>query len=282
MKYKLIVADMDGVFWKGRETIAAAVETANNVLAQGCKLVYFTNNSTKLPQQYAERLRDIGVKLADAADIVTSGTAAADYLYRSQDTKKHPAKVLCLAARALEVLLRQKGIRVISKEHYKEADYVLLGELDSYHPDIGEYIDRQLLENAVNSLIFHGARLVATNPDVIDPAEGGEVRPVAGALLAYVNACVNEAIGEQAPSFVVIGKPEKHMLESAAIAGLKLPKEQILIVGDTLKTDILVGVRNGIDTALVLGGNNSEADIARLGIKPSYVVSALPEILDLG
>ena len=58
-------------------------------------------------------------------------------------------------------------------------------------------------------------------------------------------------------------------------------KEEILMVGDTLTTDILGGNKFGIATALVLSGNTSfknvEVQINSTGIIPDYICQSIVE-----
>jgi ribonucleotide monophosphatase NagD (HAD superfamily) len=55
-------------------------------------------------------------------------------------------------------------------------------------------------------------------------------------------------------------------------------KRQILMIGDTLQTDILGGNKFGLDTMLVLTGNtqprDAESRIIATGIVPTYICEA--------
>jgi ribonucleotide monophosphatase NagD (HAD superfamily) len=85
------------------------------------------------------------------------------------------------------------------------------------------------------------------------------------------------------------GKPNANM----AVAGLRLinqgrvSKGKVLMVGDSLDTDIRLATENGIDSALILSaGATSREKLARSCLKPNFVFEsvkdfslALPSIL---
>jgi 4-nitrophenyl phosphatase len=70
-------------------------------------------------------------------------------------------------------------------------------------------------------------------------------------VVAYLEA----ATGRRA---TVIGKPNALIVEQA-LARLGIAREHVLIVGDTVDTDIAAGLAAGIRTALVLTGNARQA-----------------------
>jgi ribonucleotide monophosphatase NagD (HAD superfamily) len=63
-----------------------------------------------------------------------------------------------------------------------------------------------------------------------------------------------------------------------------ITKKQIVMVGDTLQTDILGGNKFGLDTVLVLSGNTLAKDadnrITSTGIVPTYICDSA--VVDLG
>ena len=107
--------------------------------------------------------------------------------------------------------------------------------------------------------------------------------PVTGA--AKTVGVVAEASGVEP---LVIGKPEKPIFD-LALDRLALPREQVLMVGDNLETDVLGGVRAGVQTALVLSGVTSRQDLetyrewrlaSREAPEPHHVVDDLDALVD--
>ena len=82
----------------------------------------------------------------------------------------------------------------------------------------------------------------------------------------------------------VIGKPQPDM-PLMAVAGSGFSKEETLIVGDRLYTDIACGKNAGIDTLLVLSGESTLEDVETSEAKPDYIlkdIKALDTILKEG
>jgi ribonucleotide monophosphatase NagD (HAD superfamily) len=68
---------MDGVLWKGDAPIGDLTAVFARIAEHGLKVAFATNNGTRTPEQYAERLRGFGVP-AEPAQVVTSALAAAE------------------------------------------------------------------------------------------------------------------------------------------------------------------------------------------------------------
>ena len=120
--------------------------------------------------------------------------------------------------------------------------------------------------------------LLCANPDLTWPDAGTRVGLGSGALAALLEA----ALGREVPRF---GKPDRPIYELAlAKARAELPDLQpaeVLMVGDTLATDVAGARAMGFDALLVLGGNETpatwEAKADQLGLRPDHV---LPSIVD--
>ncbi len=78
---------------------------------------------------------------------------------------------------------------------------------------------------------------------------------------------------------VFLGKPAPSMIE-LAVARQHCSKEETLVVGDRLYTDILCGYRAGVETALVLTGEATERDAGEYLHKPDYIFSSIRELHD--
>jgi 4-nitrophenyl phosphatase len=94
-------------------------------------------------------------------------------------------------------------------------------------------------------LVRAGKPFYATNPDKTFPTPRGEI-PGAG---AWISVIVTATDVEP----IYAGKPYPYMIE-LALERLGLPKEQALVVGDRLETDIAAGQAAGCPSALVLSG----------------------------
>jgi len=74
-----------------------------------------------------------------------------------------------------------------------------------------------------------------------------------------------------------IGKPHSAFLHEA-LDYYHLSKEECIIIGDNLETDIALGANEQVETILVLSGVHHEEDIERLKIYPDRIISRLDEL----
>jgi HAD superfamily hydrolase (TIGR01450 family) len=108
---------------------------------------------------------------------------------------------------------------------------------------------------AAADCIRAGARFIATNRDPVYPTERG-LRPGAGSIAAAL-----EATTRVTP--LTIGKPEPHLLKSAAGAVGRAPSEAVMI-GDGIETDLAAARAVGARCVLMLTGITTRADLDAL------------------
>jgi 4-nitrophenyl phosphatase len=229
---KAIILDMDGVIWRADAPIGDLAEIFARIEARGLKYVFATNNGTKTPDQYVERLAGFGVNV-NPTQVVTSALGVA-YMLAQRYSKG--TKVFMIGEDGIRVALEEKGFEVLSTDNAPEAKVVVMG------------IDRAITFDKMREatlLVRSGVPFYATNPDKTFPTPRGEI-PGAGAWISVITTAT-----EVEP--IIAGKPFPFMMElSLEILGTK--KEETLVVGDRLETDIAAGQAVGCPTALVLSG----------------------------
>jgi len=261
--YSGYIFDMDGVLYRGNDVIQDAVETINVLKRKGLKTVFITNNSSRLAQEYHSRLLNIGISLIDEGDIITSGDVAARYLRNELKTYPERKNVLCLAGESVKHLLREIGMEIIDPRDYRKAHYVVAGFNTRFNWELGNY--------AANAIAIYGAKFIGTNPDIAKPVENGEIAAGTGAMIAFVETASQVKA-------TIMGKPYPEIYK-AALDRMNLGIPETLMVGDLLITDIKGALNLGMDAALVLTGISKREDIGRLGIKPTYVIESLKELI---
>jgi len=230
--FRVFIFDLDGCIYRGNVPIPGAADTIAHLRKLGKKILFLTNNATRTPEQYVEKLR--GMKIdADVDDVLTSATATAIFLSK----KYGKVTVFPVGGRGLVQELEKIGHRIVNAHKIKEADFVVVC-LDP------EFTYEKL--DLACQAIFSGAKLVATNIDPTIPVEGG-FRPGAGAIVAAVSA----ATGAKPE---IVGKPFKHIIE-IALDRLGIAAGETVFVGDRLDTDIQAGKEVGGFTILVLSGS---------------------------
>ncbi len=221
---------MDGVLYHGDRALPHAVVFMR--LLQSKPHIFITNNPILLPEDIAKKLQTLGFSQPELSKILTSGIATADWLF----SQKPGFRYFAIGADGLHQALQKQGV-----EDASTADFVVIGE--------GAGIDYASLTTAINLIIKKNATLVLTNPDTTVDGVCNDrhcILPGGGALVAPIQI----ATGVEP---MVVGKPEPLMFQMA-LARLKLPADQCLMIGDRPDTDILGAQSLGIKTALVRTG----------------------------
>jgi HAD superfamily hydrolase (TIGR01450 family) len=258
--YAGYVFDLDGTIYLGDELLPGAGRLLAELRALGRRVVFVSNNPTRDPRMYAEKLRRLGVQ-ASAAEIVSSVVTMTRWLARH-----HPAAtVFPIAEEPLVRSLAEAGIRTSVRA--EEIDIVVA----SY--DRG--FDYRKLQIAFDAIRTHRrARLVTTNPDPYCPFPGGRGEPDAGAIVAAIEACTGVGCELNA------GKPGPLMLE-AAMELLGLDATECLMTGDRLSTDIRMAEAAGMPSALVLTGETTAEALAAEPPerRPTWVLDRIDRVL---
>lgn len=248
---RAVLLDLDGVVYTGDTPIPGAAGCFTYLRESGRRLQCITNNSTLTAEQYALKLAAMGIAV-EPGQVLTSSEATA---VRLQERLPPGARILAIGEDGLVRALLGHGFRLVDRD----PDAVVCG------------LDRRLTYARLTRACFAlraGVPLIATNPDLSLPTEGG-LFPGNGATLAYLGA----ATGARPE---VIGKPEATMLR-VAMERIGATPAETAIVGDGLLTDILAGVRAGVTTVLVLTGVSRRADLTATETQPDLVFESLAE-----
>lgn len=230
----LVLADLDGVVYRGAEALPQAVEGIRRA-QETRRVAYITNNAARTPAHVAAQLVGFGLD-AVADDVVTSPQAAVALLREILPTG---ATVFVVGGEGLTSEVERAGFIVTRSAEDSPAAVV-----QGFHPDIG-WTD---LAEAAFALAAppgadEGIPWVATNTDWTIPLERG-LAPGNGSLVSAVHLAVGRL-----PVFA--GKPERAIFDTAVA---RYGQGSALMIGDRLDTDILGANRAGIPAALVLTG----------------------------
>lgn len=234
---KALILDMDGVIWKSDAPIGDLPEIFARIRARELKFVFATNNGTRTPDQYMERLASLGVQV-EAWQIVTSALGVANMLAK---TFPRGSKIFVIGEDGVRAALLAEQFELLSVEDAPQAQAVVFG--------IDRSVSFQKMAEAA-LLIRRGIPFYATNPDKTFPTPRGEI-PGAG---AWISTLVTATDVEP----IYAGKPFPFMME-LSLERLGTKKEDTLVVGDRLETDIAAGQAVGCPTALVLSGVSTRA-----------------------
>lgn len=246
------ISDMDGVIYHGNRLLPGAEEFVDWLKASGKKYLFLTNSSQRSPRELSEKLKRLGLTVG-VEHFYTSAMATAAFL----ESQCPGGTCFVIGDPGLTNALYAAGFSM----NDISPDYVVVGETPSYN--------YETLKHAV-SLVLKGARLIGTNPDVTGPTEQGIV-PATGALVAPIEM----ASGKKA---YFAGKPNPLMMRSALHA-LGCRREDTIIVGDRMDTDIIAGIEAGIETILVLSGVTQLSEVGDFPYQPHYILNSVADII---
>lgn len=246
------IIDMDGVIYHGNKLLPGVTDFLAWLEASGKKYLFLTNSSERTPKELHEKLKRLGITIGEE-HFYTSALATASFLAN----QKPNGSAYIIGDAGLIHALYSVGYTV----NNVSPDYVVVGDTHSYN--------FEKVELAVN-LVIRGAKLIGTNPDVSGPIEVG-ITPSTKALIAPIEI----AAGKKA---YYVGKPNPLMMRSA-LKRLGVKREDTIVIGDRMDTDVRCGLESEIDTLLVLSGITAENEIDNFPYRPRYVLSGVIDLV---
>lgn len=252
----LLLVDLDGVVYRGKDPVPGVAAVLAARAAAGDDVVYVTNNAMWYRADYVARLAAMGAPSPDR--VVSSSRATASYLKGLEPPVR---RVLTVGAPGLERELREAGFEVVPAAEAAArwardavAPVIAAGEPDAVVVGLDREVTYARLALA-SAVIRSGVRFVATNRDPVFPMEQG-LQPGSGAVVAFVEV----ASGVHPVS---IGKPEPFLLEEAARSVGRRAAEAVMI-GDGLLTDLPAAKAVGARCVFMLTGVSTRAQVEAL------------------
>ncbi len=246
------IIDMDGVIYHGNKLLPGVNEFLSWLETSGKKYLFLTNASERTPKELQEKMKRLGIN-AGEDHFYTSALATASFL----SSQKPDGSAYIIGDAGLIHALYSVGYTI----NNVNPDYVVVGDTHGYN--------FEKIEMAVN-LVIKGARLIGTNPDVSGPVETG-ITPSTKALIAPIEI----ASGKRA---YFVGKPNPLMMR-IALRKLGVKREDAIVIGDRMDTDIRCGLESEIDTLLVLSGITSREEIDNFPYRPQYVLDGVIDLV---
>lgn len=236
----LFLFDLDGVFYKGKESRVkiGGAKAIGALRARGKKLFILTNNSTDAASTVHRRLLEFDIPVKEE-EVLTSGLLTAQYL-----REKHGAvRYFLVGEDGLDSELKRLGHRRVEGAG---ADFVVVG--------LDRSVTYEKLDAAARAA-RGGARIVATHASRLYMYKTGPAMATGPLVKAIEYASSRRAL--------VIGKPSALMFR-IALQRAGCPKQEAVMVGDQVDTDIAGAAKSGIDAVLVTSGVDAEAKGYRL------------------
>lgn len=250
---RLFLLDMDGTIYIDNELFDGTLDLLDYVKKIGGRYMFLTNNSSKSVEKYIEKLASLGIE-STADDFLTSTNATVFYLQ-----KKNYKKIYAFGTQSFKKQLADANLPITDK---------LEDGIDCLCMGFDTELTFQKLEDAC-ILLGRGVDYIATNPDYVCPTWYGYVPDCGSVSDMLYNAT------KRRPYF--IGKPQPDMV-NMAVEKTGFTKEQAVMMGDRLYTDIACGVNAGISTIFVLSGEGTMEDVAKNEAKPQFIFNNIKEV----
>ncbi|MBR5434477.1 MAG: HAD-IIA family hydrolase [Bacteroidales bacterium] len=267
--YKVVFFDSYGVLRNYKGIFAGVKEMFEYLDSQGIVSFLLTNDASRGPKELAAQFQEHGISSLTDDKIISSGMLAREYIQR----KITGGTIVYLGTENSANYIKMNGVKTISIHDVdldQNDDYQLLVLLD----DEGYDWNRDL-SKTVNLLRRYTMPIIVANCDTTYPLSKDKVAIATGGVANMLEPLVQKV-------FIRFGKPDSQMF-SFAFNHIQqfgtINKHEILMVGDTLQTDILGGNKFGIDTCLVLSGNtlakNVDVAITASGIIPNHLCESV-------
>jgi len=257
--YKGYIFDLDGTIYLEDNLLPGAKELIESLRNQDKKVIFLSNNPTKDPQMYAEKLTRLGIP-TDPKEVVNTVVAMVLWLKENALGKK----IFAIAEAPLINAIKAAGFEIT--DNPEEIDIVIASYDRDFH--------WKKFQIAFDALWYYKrARLVATNPDQFCPLPGGRGEVDTGPVIAALESCTGVKCEAN------VGKPNKLMAE-LVFKLTNLNANECVIVGDRLYTDIAMGHAAGMDSALVFTGETTREMLAEAekDFYPTYAIDNVGEI----
>ncbi|MCL2100184.1 MAG: HAD-IIA family hydrolase [Fibromonadales bacterium] len=235
----------NGFVYPGAMDFMASLRKANKSI----RLI--TNSASRSIKQIQDDLSLMGIDF-ESHEIISSGSLLA-VLNETVGLKE----AFYMGSKDGMMFLEEAKIQAV--ENPSEPIVILSG----VHPTQSE------VDKAIKILSNENSKVLVLNPDAYAPDPDGEKIPVTG----IIANTLKEKTGCQ---LLFCGKPFPLIFE-VVLRSLIPSTESVIMIGDTLGTDIAGANIVGIDSALVLGRNVKESelrdDIYSLGVSPTYVLN---------
>lgn len=258
-KKKLFLLDIDGTVSFDATPIDGALDFLEEVRERGGKYVFITNNSTKSIEDYIIKFTKMGIEVDDSS-FLTSTTATASFLKQRYGDQL----LYVLGTKSFVKELRKYGLNVTEVVNDSKKSSIVAAVVG-----FDNELNYTKIENICELLQTTRIDYLATNPDLACPVSYGYI-PDCGAICNLLKEAV-----KREPMY--IGKPNRLMVDMARKES-GYTKEETIVVGDRLYTDIACGINAGVDTAVVFTGEAKYDDLKSTEFPPTYYCDSIKDL----
>ena len=260
MHKKLIIFDMDGTVYLGKNLFDGVLETIDYLKKKNIDFVFFTNNSSHDLEFYHQKMTNFGLECDLKKNFYSSTEVTID-------------RLLKLGVKNIYVIGNQCLKDKLAKHFNIIKEYIPNYKIDAVIAGFSTELVYKELQDGCLYLETNNCLFIATNGDWRCPIEDGLYIPDCGGMCEWIYHCT----GKKA---TVMGKPNPEIINYLA-EQFNVSLDEVLVVGDRLYTDIQVAINAGVDSLAVLSGESSQEDIDNYPYQPTYILDSIKELPEL-
>lgn len=236
---KIFAFDLDGTLYFGTKPASKGIEVVNALRERGDKVIFFTNNSAKKSLSIYHKLVLMGYDPEDGS-VISAATAVSIYL------KQHCPDKIIFAIGSQEFKEEMVEYELQLSDVPEKADVIAMG--------LDVNFSYETLTQGLN--VLHGTNkpFIVANKDRNYPGESGVLYPGIGPLVESIIYAAN------IQNVISIGKPNRYMIDFL-LNGISYDLKDLIIVGDTYESDILMAKTVGAASIYITNGCSCPIEI---------------------
>lgn len=268
---KLVAFDMDGVLRIGNKSVSGAAEIMKTLTKENKNCLIITNECRYTEAEIVEDLSEMGVEISSQnIPVLTAGKMV--YHYLAEKHNRFPDENISLGIvgeqglyDTLNPITQFENIEIVeSPPKYKTKTILVIGTVNK--------IKISNLEKVLK-WVKAGAKIIITCSDMADPSSKGDFTlGMPKQILHMTNYNL------RSPPSYSCGKPNPLVAKKIISAFPGIKADEVLLVGDTLYTDIRMAEENGFKSLLVLSGNTKKEGVKSSVTEADLILESVDEL----
>lgn len=254
---QLIMLDLDGTLYVGKQPIPGAIDCIQCLRERGITMRFLTNTTTKSQSELVSHLRSMGFTL-EQDELISAPVGAKLELLNLQQQSGRPLRIWPVVAEGI----KQDFADFCWDEH--APDYVVLG-------DIGDTWDLNLINRLFN-VMHSGAELIALHKNRFWQTEDGLKADIGFFVAGLEYVCSKNAR--------IMGKPNRDFYQRV-LDSAKVTAQDAVMVGDDIDSDVGGAQQMGMKGCLVRTGKYRAAYAEQSSVRPDYILDSVAELTEL-
>ncbi len=253
---KCFLFDIDGTLAVGDTLYPGSASLLEYIDSIGGKAYFITNNSTKSNGDYVLKFQNAFGLSTTENQFVTSGTMTTSFLKENYGNDL----IYVLGTKSYIAELAKNGLHIT--EEVSELIKCVVVAYDSE-------LNYEKLTKCCQILSTMDVPFYGTNPDLCCPIDFGFI-PDCGSICNMISA----SVGKEP---IYLGKPSGKVVE-VCLKDSGFSKEETLVIGDRLYTDIACGINAGVDTCVLFTGEAKKEDMETTEFKATYEFDTVADL----